>query len=356
MRILWVGKSGSGDSGAGDEVYDRKLLQRLELSHDIIRFVPEPLSRPSKLLNLALGVPLYRATYRSHANIMRLRTLIRETNPNVVAISWEPFDFFAAVIDKPVVLLLHNITSDAILEVFYRNFVAKWYARKLSRYEEMLYNRANISSVVVLSVRDADVARGLVKCKPVIVVSPGAPPVSGRPDNQVRPELIISGTYDWYPKRRDLVEASEEFRSAVNFPLSLFWDKPLPKKARTALEGIYLRDVPQELALRFGFVPDKFSSGFKLKVTYYIVNNCIVLSKSDVSQDYEGIADFELFIRRVNNVAEIEEIYKEISRMDPIQLINRFEVFKQACVKRFSWDEGAERVSALLESAAMQRS
>lgn len=350
MRILWIGKGASG--GGGDEVYDRKLLQRLGRSHDVARFVPQPVGRAAKLANLAAGVPLYRASYRSAANDAALRAAIARHDPDVVAISWEPFDFLAASIDRPTVLLLHNITSDAVVEVFGGAVAARLYARRIRGWERRLYARPTIAGLVTLSLHDAAIARAIAPTKSVTVIAPGAPPLAPPPAPELRRELLVSGTYDWYPKRRDLTLVARELAAGSPPPLRLCWDNPPPAAAARLLVGEAVDQAGWPPALRFGLVPDSFASGFKLKVTSYIANNCIVLSRSDVAGDYAGLPGQELFIRRIGAMVEIDGIVRDYASYDPADLARRFEAFKQACAERFSWDASAMRLGGLLEAAA----
>lgn len=350
MRILWVGKGESGTIGAGEEVYDRKLLQRLEQKHEIVRFRPEKVGPAAKFANLGRGVPLYRATYRSKANIARLRALVDEHLPDVVIISWEPYDFMAAAITCPTVLVLHNITSDAVTEVFHGHLIARIYSLWTRRWERRLYQRENIKAIVTLSERDAAITRKLVRGKVVEVIVPGAPPMAAPPVPELRSEMLISGTYDWYPKRRDLGLIAKAIRGAAKLSITPCWDQPLPSKLASFFHGHILNAALWAPALRFGLVPDTFSSGFKLKVGYYIANNCIVLSFSSIESDYADLPYHELFLYRVKDVSDIQKIHDDLASRNLDILAAQFEVFKQACVERFDWDQSSARLTSLLNS------
>lgn len=348
MRILWIGKGGGTGALGGDEVYDRKLLQCIDPQHEIIHFVPLPVSRTKKLMNLARGVPLYRATYWSRNNTDNLHNAICSTLPDVAVISWEPFDFLAGQIELPTVLLLHNITSDAVVEVFNKTRIARAYASYVRRFERRLYNLPQISAIIALSVRDARIIKALVPNKRVEIVSPGAPPLAPMPMSVIMPEIFISGTYDWYPKRRDLAAAAVKLLSEKSSEWKVGWDHPPHASVSPLLLGQNVDPSKWLPSLRFGLVPDTFSSGFKLKVTYYIANNCVVLSMSDVGQDYCDLTDHGIFIRRISSFIEIQAIRTELAEMDQLELISRFEKFKLACVAKFKWKESARLLTEVL--------
>lgn len=348
MRILWVGKGESGTIGAGEEVYDRKLLHRLEQQYEIVRFRPKNVGPAVKFANLGRGIPLYRATYRSKDNIAKLQALVEEHLPDVVVISWEPYDFLAAAITCPTVLVLHNITSDAVTEVFHGHVLAKIYSSWTRRWERRLYRRDNIRAIVTLSERDAALTRELVGDKVVEVIPPGVPAMAAPPAAELRAEMLISGTYDWYPKRRDLGLIAKAISASAKLSVTPCWDHPLPAKLTGFLHGHMLNAALWAPALRFGLVPDTFSSGFKLKVGYYIANNCIVLSRSNVESDYADLPYHEMFVHRIKDIDDIHRIHEDLTNRNIETLAFQFETFKRACAERFDWDQSSARLASLL--------
>lgn len=346
MRILWVGKSGS--TSGGEDIYDKMLITHLEAKHEVTRFTPLPVSPFRKSLNTALGIPVYRASYHSRENTRRLRHSIEKACPELVIISWEPFDSLVRNIDLPVIMILHNVTSNSIKEVFRGNPLIKLYSIRIKTWERQLYRRKNIKSLITLSEDDACLVKKLVGSKPVQVISPGMPKAAPAPKAEVRPELLISGTYGWFPKRRDLRRFVRYVAKALEFPLICLWDHPLPDGISMPDSGSYTDVHNWSPAVRFGFVPDTFVSGFKLKTGSYISNNCIVISCSDFGSDYADLPHQSTFMRKILSLDEIKPIVDEIAMMSPNDLTSMFQQFKTATINRFSWSTALEKLDSTI--------
>ena len=94
-----------------------------------------------------------------------------------------------------------------------------------------------------------------------------------------------------------------------------------------------------EAGLRFGVVTDIFLGGFKLKSLEYVAKNCVVLSRSDIRAEFEGLPHAEEFVRYLaGGKAEAALTIEAMCRMPHAALIARFMEFKSACLRRFEWE------------------
>ncbi|MCB8882196.1 hypothetical protein ACELLULO517_18260 [Acidisoma cellulosilytica] len=181
--------------------------------------------------------------------------------------------------------------------------------------------------------------------RPVLLTLPGMPPVTMlRPGARVVSDLVLSGTYDWWPKRRDAVRFAKDYaRSKNRFPIL---SDRLPRRATEVLSILPLPSESEASdIIRFGVISDRFESGHKLKTLAYIAQNQIVLSLSDVNEDLSEVLDHYFFVRRVYSVGEIAMHLASISRMDPHVLRDRLVRFQLACAERFNWESVASKLA-----------
>jgi hypothetical protein len=347
MRILWIGKQPSNSQG-GDEIYDRKAIQACRaLGHTVDLFHPQRVSRLKEVQNFLKGLPYYRARYSSVTNLEGARAALAEHD--AVICSWEPLDFFATQLGPPVIIILHNITSQSLRAIFPGNPIAFLAARRVRRWERQHYRASVVSAIALLSRRDEAYIKALDDPPIVLFAPPGMPPASSLDaDATLSRELVISGTYDWHPKKRDVIKFAREY-AIVDEPLKIRGDS-LPAAAFADLILLPLpTDSEARSAIRFGIITDRFESGHKLKTLSYIANNQIVLSFSDVSVDFEQIPDNDLFIRRVRSVKEIEAHVASLEAMPLDDLRYRFLRFKHRCETDFTWDAVG---ASLMQTAA----
>jgi hypothetical protein len=349
MRILWVGKA-PADGAAGDEIFDRKILSALRAEGvEPIRVAPERVSKPREILNLLRCVPHYRARYASRRNHDLLRRTAQECD--VALCSWEPFDALAYRLPCPVIPILHNVTSRSLPSMFPRNKAAALAAFRAGLWEKHIYSSSRFPAIAVLSRQDQAHVESLAPGKHVLFTPPGMPPLVPLVETAVfKPEILISGTYDWLPKHRDIVAFAEEYgRSALRLPILA---NGLPAKAAGLLQPEALPEQPPGDAIRLGLIPDRFDAGHKLKTTYYIASNAIVLSYANVLFDFADIEDHAFFIRKISRVDEIDRHIREISLVPPEDLRRRLTAFKQRCADKFSWALAARTLLNEIDSIA----
>lgn len=346
--ILWVGKS-PVDGEAGDEVFDRKTIQALrDLGHTVSVLHPVRGPRWLELWNILRGVPRNRARFATREN----RQLVKaaQNGHDLTICSWEPFDALTSSMTGPLILIAHNITSRALPKIFPFNPIAWLLAFQALWWERAVFRSRQLVAIATLSRKDRDYVASLPGVPPVLLTIPGMPPVTVlKPEARVTKELVLSGTYDWLPKRRDAVRFAAGYaREAKRLPVLC---ERLPKQAAGILAVLPLPATAEAAeTIRFGIISDRFEFGHKLKTLAYIAQNQIVLSFSDVNDDVSGIPDHAFFIRRIRNAADIAQHVASISAQDPGLLRDRLVRFQLACAERFNW----EAVAHSLVDAARQ--
>lgn len=347
MRILWIGKA-PADGAAGDEIFDRKTISALRAaSHSVVTLYPQRVGRWHEIANLLRGIPHYRSRFASSAN----RRLVRDAPRDIdLAIcSWEPLDVLLKHLERPVILIAHNITSQALPSMFPSSGLARIAAHRAGSWERRLYRAGTLDAIATLSCRDRDYVASLATPPHVLLTIPGMPPVltldRAAP---LRRELVLSGTYDWAPKRRDVIAFARGYAGVADrLPVLA---EALPAEA---IEALPTAEAPDDeasrAAIRFGLITDRFEAGHKLKTLAYISRNQIVLSFADIVPDFLQVPDHDFFIRRLGSVDDIANIVSSFAEHDPIRLRNRFLCFQRHCAERFTWNAVAE---ALVEAAA----
>ncbi|MCB8878174.1 glycosyltransferase family protein [Acidisoma silvae] len=336
MFILWIGKAPTSGDG-GDEVFDRKTITALrDLGHIVSTIFPKRAPRWLELWNLARGIPNYRAAFATEAN----RRLVQESQlgHDLTICSWEPLDVLAFGMKGPLVLVAHNITSQALRKIFPRNPLFWLLAFQAGWWEKKLYSLPYVTAIATLSKNDRDYLVNLPNARPVVLTIPGMPPVTLlKPEAKVVNELVLAGTYEWRPKRRDAVKFAKDYlRSKSHFPIL---GGNLPRQATDILPVSLLPSEDESAdAIRFGIISDRFESGHKLKTLAYIAQNQIVLSLSEVNNDISDVKDHYFFVRRIKDASEILGHVMSISRMDPGMLRDRLVRFQLACAERYNWE------------------
>ncbi len=347
MRILWIGKHPT-DGAAGDEVFDRKTIAACRSQgHSVDLFHPARVGRVREVLNLLSGIPHYRTRFASPAN----RSAIRGMNGayDITVCSWEPFDALAHGLKPPCILILHNVTSRSLPALFPGNTLAALGAARAGAWERKSYRRPGFAALGALSRRDQAYLEGLPGHPDVMWLPPGMPPcVELDADAPLQHEVVVSGTFDWVPKRRDLLAFAQEF-AALPTPF-IVRATGLPEQAMQQLGPLGPLSIQEtRAALRFGLITDRFEAGHKLKTMAYIAANQIVLSFADIGDDFAHIPDCDLFLRRIAAASDIAAHVRALSDMPVATLRDRFLTFKHRCAQAFTWDGVA---TTLLETAA----
>ncbi|WP_426955243.1 hypothetical protein [Muricoccus radiodurans] len=348
MRIVWVGKEPEPGGRAGDEVFDNRSIAALrQLGHEVERLHPRRVSRLREMANLVLGVPHYRSWYADRGNQARVEAAARDAD--ALVISWEPLDVLRAPPGTAALLILHNVTSQSLPALFPGSRIPALLASFAGRWERRRYRADEAKAVAALSRRDMAFLAAIPGVAPVVLTLPGMPPLEPLAEDAVLVrELVVSGTYDWTPKRRDLLQFLREYRSVADRVPVLGDGWPPEAEAILRPQPLPAGDISREI--RFGIVSDRFEAGHKLKTGAYIAANQIVLSFSDAGHDFEGIPDRDLFIRRVAHASDIGGHIASVASIPPDELRDRLRLFKQRCAERFRWSGVAETIAQVLEA------
>jgi len=346
MRILWVGKA-SQNASAGDEVFDRMVIGCIRASgHTVIEIFPRRLSQTRSLFNLCIRrIPHYRSWYDCSDNYAALKAACIDCDGALV--SWEPFDKLAYSLPIPTIPILHNVTSSSLPAFLPRSFAARILATHARRWENVCYSSRRFLAVACLSLTDLAGLRIRFPHTRLLHCPPGAPPPTPLAANATfRPEIVVTGTYGWTPKNRDVLRFAHEYAPQPG-RLDVFADG-LPQQATRMLAARpIVRDTTRS-TIRLGLITDRFTAGHKLKTTEYIGGNCIVLTFADIEQDFLDIPDREYFIRKLKHAREITSHAAELSRVDPAELRSRFAEFKRRCLECFDWRLTSDRLLATL--------
>ena len=230
MKLLWIGRRGEQDS-SGSALYDRLTVEALgRAGHEVEVLAPERLTTAREILQMLVFVPFERARYFCLRNLRAARR--RSSNAELVVLSHECFDFLATVINRRRVLVLHNLSSRALRNAFGNSLwtLPLWLCVVV--WERWLYRSKNIDAIVVLSRRDMTSVLALRPKAKVLWLPPGCPKLAPLSTSAViSPELVLSGSYDWFPKRRDLRRFLREHAAAAH-RLSIVTDDRLPDGSR----------------------------------------------------------------------------------------------------------------------------
>jgi hypothetical protein len=311
---------------------------------------PNPASRLRAAVNLASGVAHYRTRFATPENRRLLQAAYR--GHDVTFVSWEPLDILAPSLPaSPIILIAHNVTSLALPQLFPGKLVAGIAGRQAAMWEKRLYRSPNIAAIVTLSRRDQAHVAGVTKTAMVPLVIPGMPQVVPLlPQAGLREELVVSGTFDWRPKRRDIMLFAQEY-ARERGRLPVFADR-LPDEASAMLPTMpALSESEASEAIRFGLISDRFVAGHKLKTLSYIAHNQVVLSFSDAVHDFESIPDHEFFIRRIASTADIATQVAAVSAVGTDQIRERLLTFQRLCAQQFSWEEVGSRLIRVAQEA-----
>ena len=254
--------------------------------------------------------------------------------------------------DTATALVLHNVTSDLVGEVFVTAPMAPVLGQIWRMHEQRVYRPFFLDVLFALSRRDQERVKALSRRPGVSVIHPGTPPpIVLNSGAKVEPELVLSGTFDWKPKRRDVNRFADAYGAAGNGNRPPIMVKPGFDPELANKLGATPAVVEFDSAIRFGLITDRFVAGHKLKTSAYLMNNCVVLSYSDVAHDFAFAPFSDLFIRHVHSIEEILAIIADFSKM-PVEVVrDRLAVCKNEIASLFSWKKQANVLEAELTAA-----
>ena len=348
MRCLFVRPQVSGEQNGGDEVVYRKILACLTPLMDVDVLELEPVGKLQKFLGILSGAPPECTRYISGRNAKLLEAQLRTTAYDVALFNNEvtfPVSPVAKRMGVRRVQMAHNVHS----------LIARTDPSTLGRmmlpfalaFERRLYADPEIELVCISKADVHGLALAGVRPKSLWLAPPGAPPAEPlSPSAQLTPEIVLTGSYAWWRKRRDLAAFAAE--PSPGLPI-LVSD---PSAAQTLGELSRLV-VPSEVdwagGIRLGLITDRFVGGFKLKSVEYVARNCIVLSYCDIDAEFQGLPYSAKFVRRIKSSTAIGEILQELRDQPGDKLAAEFATFKAACLERYDWKRCLRPIAAAVQ-------
>jgi hypothetical protein len=356
MRILWVRRKPS-DEGGGDSLYDGKLIRGLKAAgHDVVDYGLARNSRPQQFLRAALNFSLpEQYAVGGPADKARVRELLQHGAFGAVIFSHEHIDAFARAVRGasrvPFVALRHNITSDLMRSVLEgAPVLSGLYCALAESQERAALAGALYQAVAAISVRDRRLLAALTGRQDLGLVQPGAPPAAALNDDAAPArDLVISGTFDWYPKARDLKRFVGEYAAAPPNDVRLRCTAAVPADLRAVLGANDDDAIDAASAIRFGLISDRFDAGHKLKTAAYLMNNCAVISFAKVKEDFADLPFASNWIAEVESMAELTATIDTLTARPPAILRAELTALKEAIAMRFDWNKQAGRVAEIVE-------
>lgn len=358
MNILWVCRRVTNDNG-GDAVFDRKLVAGLSREHRVDVVDVGKNSLRDRLVRIGSArIPPDRAGFGGPGDVQALRSKLSTGDYAALVISHEHLDYLVRELGPiaeqrglPVFVVHHNVTSwlmRGVLPLPFSRLVEGAYRV----YERHALRSPLIRKPFVLSLHDRKLLEEITGRRDVGVVMPGAPSALALADDAVvQPELVMLGSYDWFPKRWSLREFSAEWRECASPPAPIYADGGVPADVREELGIRPIESLDLSAAIRFGVLTDRFQAGHKLKTAAYLMNNCIVLSFAEVIDDFRFSPHADLFIRRIAHVQDIPPLLRELRAITPEALRTRLVEFKASVAEQLSWSRQTDVLARELADA-----
>lgn len=345
----------SGPGAGGDTVVYRKLEGYLGRRADLEVLELAPISRAAQLVNVAKGIPPEAARYAGVRNRAALAERLARSRYDAVLFAHEaafPLSDIPIPAGARKILYAHNAHSliagtdgspaGRLLRMGATAFDRRWFGDRGA--QVVCISRADL-----LGLRRIGVDRPDLRVAP-----PGAPPsVALAAGAAVIPELVLTGSYAWWRKRRDLL------RFAEGPPLA----HPIRTDNETALAALGGQaraagpaGIDWSAGLRFALITDRFQGGFKLKSLEYVALNGLILSFCDLSAEFEGLPHAEAFVRLVTSKAQVDAEIAAVMSQPQAEVLARYAAFKAACLARYEWDRCLQPLGEAVDSAAAQDS
>lgn len=346
---LIVRPAASTELNGGDTVVYRRLAEYLGRHADLDTLELRRLPRVSHALNLFRGLPPEVGGYFGASNRARLAEALARRRYDAIVFAHEatfPLSADCRPGQARKIFFSHNVQSviaeseSSLLGPMMRP-LAKAFDRRWCADPE--------ATIICISRADVDGMRRIGARRPdVQTAPPGAPPsVALQPGATVLPELVLTGSYGWWRKRRDLKHFAEG--APLAYPI-LTSDPTALAVLQGQARAVKADEVDWSAGLRFGLITDRFQGGFKLKSLEYVAVNAVVLSSCDLSREFEGLPHAEEFVRFVSSKQEVASAVEEIRRQPVADILGRFQAFKAACMDRYTWDRCLEPFGRALEA------
>lgn len=360
MRILWIQRR-AADGDGGDSIYDRKLQDALASSHTI---TPYALKRNSRFVQLSSAVlraaPPEQYGFGDRNDLEAVRRLLAQ-DYDIVVFSHEHLDAFAAALrphaNIPFVSLRHNVTSDAMVSILKdRPLVGALYGAFARAQERKALSGGLYDAVAAITTRDRDLLGAISGRSDIGLVLPGAPTATPLSDTAMfRRDLVVSGTFDWFPKARDLRHFAREWVAAAPAGFTVHASPGVPKEIAQALDAGPEAALDFGAAIRIGVITDRFTAGHKLKTAAYLMQNCAVATFAPVIHDFAGFPHAQDWIIEVCAIEDLSRAAEKLHARPPEVLRGEISHLKGEIGTQLAWSTQADALSTLMERTQPRR-
>ncbi|RTM05630.1 MAG: hypothetical protein EKK33_33710 [Bradyrhizobiaceae bacterium] len=333
----------------GDEIIYRRSIEYLSRTMDVTICELEPITKSRQILELIAGTPPEMTKFYSSANKERVSAAISKLRPDVACFFNEvtfPCLTSAKAAGINSVLVEQNVHS--LIASSDSDWKAKLFWPLAIRFEKKYYGDESAELVCISRCDLEGLKRAGIVRKRVWIAPPGCPPDIVLADSaELASELVLTGSYAWWRKRRDL----KGFAKGARLPFKMHVFDGLAREILGLADES--PDVDWSAKIRFGLVTDRFVGGFKLKALEYVAKNCIVLTACDISPEFQGLPHADLFVRIISDKDNLLHVIEEIRREPDV--VRKFREFKSACLAQYAWERClaplGEAVQASLSAA-----
>jgi hypothetical protein len=335
-KCLVVAPGLSGN--AGDSVVLRHVAKALSEDFELSFVQIESVGRVDRLISLTrLNLPLELLRYDGAVKRKRLVDALAAEKPDMVLLLHEGAFLLLDEVKKaglPCLLYPHNVHT--LIGRTDPYWLSRVFLGPTTRFERKRYGDLYAAMVCISEADRLALEESALRAGETPVAPPGMPPLAPlSPDAVLSPEIVLTGSYGWWRKWRSLQRFA---RSPGELPSpALVTDE----RALGLLGASARLGQPQEVTtgktVQFGLITDYFTGGFKLKSIEYVAMNCIVLACCDISMEFAGIPDGDVFVRRVASKADVRRAIEAFQAEPERELVERFARFRAACAERFEW-------------------
>ena len=354
MRILWIQRRAADDDG-GDSVYDRKLQGALAAAHDVTPYALKRNARLRQLASAALRVsPPEQFGFGDAGDVDNVRRMMGE-GYDAVVFSHEHLDAFAAALRPhatiPFIALRHNVSSDAMTSILRdRPLLSGLYGALARAQERRALSGDLFQAISAISTRDRQLLGALSGKADIGLVFPGAPPPTPLADTATfARDVVLTGTFDWFPKARDLRRFAQDWSAVAPAGFNLHVSAGVPDDIARTLNATPERGLDYSDAIRIGVITDRFTAGHKLKTAAYLMQNCAVVSFAPVIHDFDALPHARRWIVEASSVADIPRIVETMQSRPIEALREELKQLKGEIGTQFAWSAQANALSTLIE-------
>lgn len=334
-RCLVVRPSKPEAGHGGDEIIYRRSIEYLSRTMDIEMCELQPIGKARKIVELLKGTPPEMTRFYSRENRERVAAAIAASKPDIACFFNEvTFPCLASAKAAGVRSVLVEQNVHSVIAASDPDFRAKIFLPLAIRFERKWYGDET-SELVCISRCDVEgLKKAGINRKKVWIAPPGCPPeVPLSETADLIPEIVLTGSYGWWRKRRDL----RSFATGAPLPVKMYvFDAAAREIFGAQALDPGAAEIDWSSHVRFGLVTDKFVGGFKLKALEYVAKNCIILTACDISAEFEGLPHADLFVRMISNKDSLLRAIEEARRVPDV--IRKFREFKEACLAEYSWE------------------